>query len=355
MREPPRGAKSKAYGTGENFSLAVVLQTGKLVAMNLTKRRVLWVTCVLLITGAVLAVCFSAPKEPVYEGRRLSVWIDIANEDMDGFSPATGVAAIQSVGTNSLSWLLNEARVADSQLTYIRFWMHEKWPRSFAKPTTADERVRRANTGFAILGDAALSAVPELVKLLEHPDPKRSSTAMSTLLAVSGAADYHHEIYRMAATTLSNLNGMARSEVFSALLRLAADTNALAGRTEAVGSLSFFRDEARRSAPVLTRSLRDSESSVRVISASSLGRLAREPVAVIPELIGALDDPSIEVRRSAAWALGQFYRQAKTAVPRLLEARRDPDLEVRKVANESLDKIEPETSAAIPDLPAFKP
>ena len=309
-----------------------------------------------LLAGVFAAVFFSPPKEPVYQGRKLSEWLDVARGlNLPGVSRADAVTAVQAVGSNALPWLVHEAKAKDTWQTLIQLRLHRWWPGKFSKPATPHEQWPRACMGFAILGDAALPSIPDLVELLKHPNERRSAVGRMTLLSASGVDNHMTIIYRLKGTPASASHSRARSEVFNALLAVADDTNLMAGRRQALSGLASFQDEAKRSVPVLIRGLHDDERLVRLSSVSSLGRLAREPVAVIPELIGALDDPSVEVRRSATWALGQYYRQAKTAVPRLLAARRDPDPEVRRVANESLDKIDPETAAAIPDLPGFKP
>ena len=316
--------------------------------MNLTKRRVLWVCGALLIAGGVLAVLLSTPKEPVYQERKLSEWLEAANGSNPQIAVTSAWAAVHAMGADCLPWLLAELQAGNPSpgqrlvcealgLTLL----------------DARERKSRATTGLAMLGDAALPAIPELAGRLS--DSNRSVSARFALDAIAGGMQ-SHLVSKPAGLTngLTPASAKAHAAVLETYLAAVCGNKEWA-KGESIYALGLFSEDAARIVPAVLPCTRDNSAMVRGAAAWALGKFAREPVPVIPELIRLLDDPAAQVRRIAAYALGQYYRQAKTAVPRLLEARRDPDPEVRKIANESLDKIDPETAAAIPDLPAFKP
>ena len=355
MREREGGAKSKAYGMrgAENFSLAVVLQTGKLAAMNLTKRHLLWVGATLLFAGAVLAVLLSTPKEPVYQGRKLSAWLEAATGSNPQVAVTSAWAAVHAVGADGLPWLLAELQARDSVFRNLHIFWETEIRRSERRPLSPVQRETRARAGLAMLGDAALPAIPELAGRLS--DSNVSVSARLALDVIAGGLKSHLVSKPAGLTNIPPLaSPKAHAAVVDAYLAAVAGGKTWA-KAESLYALGMFPEDAARILPVVLPCTRDKSEMVRGAAAWVLGMFAREPVPVIPELIRLLDDPAAPVRRNAAFALGKYYRQAKTAVPRLLEARRDPDPEVRKVANESLDKIDPETAAAIPDLPLLKP
>ena len=319
--------------------------------MNLSwnKRRVLWVGGALLIAGAVLlAVLLPSAREPVYQGRRLSEWIDLANGLNPQIAQTSALASVQAIGPKGLPWLLAELQARDSRLRQSPIGQALGLARLEAR-----RRREQATMGIALLGDAALPAIPELASRLG--DSNRSVSARFALDAIANGGRFPSgNRWPQLTNVLPLASAKAHAAVLETFLEVVRGSNAWA-RTESLYALGMYSEDASRIAPVALSCVHDETPQVRKAAVWVLGRFARDPVPVIPELIRLLDDPVADVRRNAAYALGQYYRQAKTAVPRLLDARRDPDPEVRKVANESLDKIDPETAAAIPDLPGFKP
>ena len=102
--------------------------------------------------------------------------------------------------------------------------------------------------------------------------------------------------------------------------------------------------------PPLAHALRDSDNTVRIYAAGSLGYLGSEAASVVPTLIEMLHDPDPKVREAAASALKGIGPSATAAVPALTEALKDPNEGVRVVAAMALKKIGPSASAAIPAL-----
>ena len=328
----------------------MILQTEKLAAMNLKQSRVLWVCGAMLLIAGALVVAVFAPsaREPVYQGRGLGEWMDLANGLNPQIAQTTAWASVQAIGPKGLPWLLAELQARDSRLRQGPIGQALGLAR-----LAADRRRSHATMGIALLGDAALPAIPELASRLG--DSNRSVSARFALDAIARGGRFPTgNRWPQLTNVIPLTSAKAHAAVLEAFLEVVRGTNAWA-RVESLYALGMYSEDASRIAPAVLSCVRDETPQVRQAAAWVLGRLARDPVPVIPELIRLLDDPAAQVRRNAAYALGRYFRQAKTAVPRLLEARRDPDPEVRKAANESLDKIDPETAAAIPDLPGFKP
>ena len=318
--------------------------------MNLrwTKRRVLWVSGALLIVGAMLTALLSTLKEPAYQGRKLSEWLEAANGSNPQIAVTSAWAAVQAMGADGLPWLLAELQSGNMS-------PGQRLVCQALGLTVLDSSLRegRAIAGLAMLGDAALPAIPELAGRLS--DSNRSVSARGALDAIAGGMQSHLVSKPPGLTNvLTSASAKAHAAVLETYLAAVSGNHEWA-KAESLYSLGMYSEDAARIVPAVLPCTRDHSAMVRGAAARALGNLAREPVPVIPELIRLLDDPVAEVRLMAASALGRYYRQAKTAVPRLLKARGDPDPDVRKMAIESLDKIDPETAAAIPDLPGFKP
>jgi HEAT repeats len=318
-----------------------------------TKRLVLWMGAALIFAGALLALLSSTPKEPEYQGRKLSVWLEAANGSYPQIAVTSAWAAVHAVGADGLPWLLTELQARDSFLRNLHIVWERKILRSTRRPLGPEYRHVQARAGLAMIGDAALPAIPELAGRLS--DSNVSVSARFALDAIAGGLK-SHLVNKPAGWT--NVPPPASPKAHAAVVDAylaSLNGDKTWAKAESLYALGMYPEDATRILPAALRYTRDKSEMVRGAAAWVLGKFAREPVPVIPELIRLLDDPAAPVRRNAAFALGKYYRQAKTAVPRLLDARRDPDPEVRKVANESLDQIDPETAAAIPDLPAFKP
>ena len=130
--------------------------------------RIFWIAA--LFFSIVLGIRFYSlqPREPVYDGKPLSHWLDQIGSDPRHAKDALRV--VQAIGTNAIPWLLAELeteslwryranRFLDRQ-GVIRF--------RFRNP---DERRNRAPWGFFALGSEARAAIPSLAeRSRERPD-----------------------------------------------------------------------------------------------------------------------------------------------------------------------------------------
>src|ERR1051326_4571180 len=122
---------------------------------------------------AVAAFIALQPREPVYQGKRLSEWLndyqDAAQQD-GGVN--TTMKAVRAMGTNAVPFLRRALHRRDNGLDrgYRRLWPKlPAWLRDHIfKPRTEAERIRRwAPTFLRALGPAAQPAIPDLVNALE--------------------------------------------------------------------------------------------------------------------------------------------------------------------------------------------
>jgi hypothetical protein len=150
------------------------------------RRRIVWMTlaCGLVTLAAILAL---RDREPRYEGRSLSEWIDLAG-GVDPTIPEPAVAdAIRHIGTNALPWLVRWLRYEEPAWKRKGREMTGNWPRplrlGFLWESAVSDEVSHAKAvvGFKILGPAAGPAVPELAGLIRS---ENSSVAMGAMYSL---------------------------------------------------------------------------------------------------------------------------------------------------------------------------
>jgi hypothetical protein len=155
------------------------------------RRRVL----IILAAGLVLAIAvfaFWPPEpEPRYNGKKLSEWLETADKDfstidsnpfrrvreIDTSAPGEvkeAVTAVRVIGTNALPWLLKWATEDHEKWNNWVMNAGESLPRylhtyrlALSIVRNSGRKQRAAFVGFAILGQKAAPAVPELATLVE--------------------------------------------------------------------------------------------------------------------------------------------------------------------------------------------
>jgi hypothetical protein len=269
----------------------------------------------LILISAGFAAAPQGPREPVFDGKRLSVWLEAYQKTIprpeyegDPRMRARAEEAVRKVGTNAMPWLLQELSAKEAT-------RRDELPTNFY----SGKAIRRrwlAAAAFEILGPAARDAAPALIRLL---DDKQTSYTAATALGGIG------------------------EESIPVLTRALSDTHACA-RESAARVLGLFGAKAQSAVPALVRCASDRDDSVRGFATFSLGQIGQAPEVVVPVLIVNLRDPCHSARWNAACALGKFRSQAKPAVPALLEVVREDHSDVRDIAKEALHQIDPKAT-----------
>jgi len=227
---------------------------------------------------------------------------------------------------------------------------------------SADPTARtRAACELRELGSQAAPAMTRLLTLLDDGSPVDA--------AVCGERTWGHGRFRGAQETTTPGEQAASALVAIGTPAFDPLTKVLGGpawiaRTNAAWALGALGN--RRAVPHLSRTLADTEPSVRKRSAWALGALdASEAVPALVEalkdsdagvreqaawalgaigdrravdgLTGALGDSAAGVRKQAAWALGALGD--KRAVPALMKSLKDADAGVRKQSAWALGAI----------------
>jgi hypothetical protein len=280
------------------------------------QKRVQIALAALLVMLAGLMAWRGLPeREPIYQGKRLSQWLDEYNRagSMDKTEPTS--AAIRAIGTNCLPFLLAHIKHIDSPLKTKLLALLSR-QRLIKLPFYGADRYRSTSIlALSALGPLAAPLCPELLPVAQNSDT--SWWGMMALLAIGS-----NSIPTLAATCQS--------------------TNARV-RTEAVLMMSMIVSMPRPGfswgwgkAPVNGRPL------------FHLGyAVSGDDVRGIAALLGHSE---ATVRRASAEALGlytgpPYAAEAKAAVPALMQAMKDADPDVRQAAGTTLKKIDPEAAA----------
>ncbi|MDB6065656.1 MAG: putative lyase [Pedosphaera sp.] len=236
------------------------------------------------------------PREPVYEGKTLSEWLD---GDVRSPSPSSWmIAAKQSknavvqMGTNAIPWLLLRLRAKDSSPLMDKLVALAQKLHLYKVKARLPARIRRAQgeNGFLALGAEGKSAVPELIVMYEQKSLRECRESVANALGSIGPA-------------------------------------------------------AKAAVPAIVRGLSDMDEVDSNYAAKALGRIHAEPELAVPALVNCLNHHYFLLRQNAARALTRFGAEAKPAVPTFVKLLSDPDQEVKQMAKDALAKIDPEALA----------
>ena len=274
---------------------------------------------VALVSAIVWDGLRSHEREPVYQGKRLSVWLKSFDLSTPKEEADLAADAVRHIGTNALPVLLEMicSKDRDSRWESLLAWINHRQSLVHLPVQPGLARRTRAASAFHALGASAKSAVPALNQaLFNNPD----NTEASLALVVIGPE-------AMPSVMQGTTNNDPR-------IRAAA--------VRTLGGMSFDADAV---VPVLIKSLKDDSGEVRFSAAFSLGEFPQESAAIVPALTESLADRDDKVRRSALYSLGLLGREARMASPLIQHALDDPSKSVRFAAAKALKNIDPEAAA----------
>ncbi len=247
----------------------------------MTKRRKITFFFVAAVSLSAAIHFALQPRQPVYQGRTLSSWLDDLDYEVDAPKVWKASDAIKKIGSPALPQIIKLLKAEDSMYSRLGVELLTLARVKQSRFVPAWRHHWKATLAFRALGPRASPAVPELVAMLPDTEQK-----METL--------------------------------------------------EALGLIGPAAEEA---VPAIIQCLKDGSGSVRCAAAEALGRIAGHPELAVPALIKALEHPQPNTRWHAADALGAFGESAKSSVPALENILNDPSAEARTNAANSLQKI----------------
>lgn len=288
--------------------------------MNFRIRRSRLILFALLAVTIVagLLVYGSRSNEPVYRGYPLTRWVNSYEAVNGGGSQEArserAVAAINSIGTNALPWMLSAidhepSRVREHFRTHsakLPAWLSNS---SFIQRLLTDneEAASTAMRTFEILGPDAATAIPLLEQLARSTNKPNSATRAVIALGYIG---------RDAVPTITNLLADSRPAQGWAMQYC----------------LNHLGTNAAPAIPILVDLLNNTNAAIADSSVLALGKFWFAADQCVHPLVSTLTNANSTVRRSAAIALSNFGARARFALPALTNALLDADPEVRQGA-----------------------
>jgi hypothetical protein len=269
--------------------------------VGMRRKKLIGALLASLAGGLVLVSVFRAPREPVYQGKPLSLWLRTYGPSSRfgrGSHPWNEAdAAVRCMGTNTIPYLLQMLRASDSRWKLrVASWAQRQHIIR-VRFTPASARNVEASRAFIALGQTARSAVPELMKIYAERRSIASQVAVEEALTWIGPS---------AKPALP--------------LLLAAATNANATvRASALWALGALHAEPQRCVPVLIRGLGDSNEWTALSAAHSLGQFGPEAQSAIPSLVAVTN-----LSRGFGGARIQLPLEARRALEAIAPAETPP-------------------------------
>jgi hypothetical protein len=175
---------------------------------------------------AVLLVCIAAtmlePRQPSYQGRRLSDWLsDIDISDFTSPVNERPKAAVRAMGTAAVEYLVKEVTLDDHS---PRGWLAGNSVHNGPVLRSASPMVRRARAHIALIWAAsdAKAAVPALARALRAKNPDIRVRAANCLGWVASKANAD-EVKAALKAALGDPNPEVRQEAAWALKKIGAN------------------------------------------------------------------------------------------------------------------------------------
>ncbi len=144
----------------------------------------------LLLAMGLIGFSLVRPREPAYQGRPLSVWLDDLMKGHYGVEHDQAEEAIRQIGTNSIPALLNLIASEESEFdkNFRKLSAQIPFLRYQGKPVA--EHREKAKRAFAALGPLAKPAIPQLNILLNQESCSKDVVAVLDGLGPAGEAAF---------------------------------------------------------------------------------------------------------------------------------------------------------------------
>ncbi len=243
----------------------------------MTKRLGILIGVLLAVGLGLLVWLGSGPREPVYEGKPLSLWLENHTASSSANPPYGSRGwlkvndVLRQIGTNGIPTLLRMIAAKDPPKPVLKLIEFARTRQRLIpiRYHYATQRNEEARYAFELLRTNAAGAVPGLIR-----------------------------IYQAGVSASS--------------------------RSCAAQALGYIGHPAQAALPVLLKDFTNSDWRVRFDAVTAVSRIRGDPDVLIPAFTRALKDPRWEVRANAASGLYLFYGRARSAVPDLLTALNDP-------------------------------
>ncbi len=264
-----------------------------------------------------LAVGFAPGQDPdpVYEGQKVSKWIDVVQNDSSARKRALAVEALGKI------WILHKHKDAIPNVC-----------RALRVDTSAAVRAQAAVV-LAGLQDKELGSKT----LIESLGTEKESRVRKEIIS---AMSKYPEVCALGVDPLIT----SLKDPDPVVKVAAAEALALAG--------SQVKAMAKSAAPALVPLLKDKDKAVRMAAVYSLGRIQPEGASTIAETMAGMlgTEKDADMKRELIAALGLLVEKSEVVVRAIATALFDADDEVRRTAARTLGTFGSEGAIVADDL-----
>ena len=306
-----------------------------------TIRIFIFIALVLTFGGVIL---LSFPREPRYQGRSLSSWLQQCYDTplMETQRLAEAQSAVRAIGAKkSLPVLLKLVETKEDPVSTWLIGQREKLRIDFLHWRSAEDWQQLGIAGFEALDTNAAPAVAELTKLLN--DRKHAFVAVRCLVAVGPPAE------QSVSQALTNQSVQVRyfatqqfawvtenDEVYLAKMRECLKDPDGSVRFAAVQGIGLQTQAPDLAIPLLLEALRDKQDTVASWAAKFLADFGTNALRTFPDLSNAVEHGSPNTVNQALKALVAIAPDK--ALPIVFENFRSADSHRRKISVELLSQ-----------------
>jgi HEAT repeat protein len=319
-------------------------------------RRIVLVMVLVSLGAAALWVPLT--REPIYEGKSLSIWLENLNHG-DSKIGERAQAVLRAAGPEVIPHLVRALKTRNSSLRQAYMEIREMMPTFVIDriPYPKHHATYRYGAAKALgqFGPAAESAVPQLKELLKDDNEMVCWAAAETLgrigptarevtvdlLALTNSSVALTRVW--AAWALWRIDPTSHTTASTRILTGVLTENYLAGK-EAVDLLEDM-GQLRPAVTVLVEALKAPAAKTRIQAADLLERIGPGAKEAVGALTLALEDSDRHVRRYAAKALGRIGPEARSALPQLQQGLKAAEGISLKIYTEAIQKIDVGTAA----------
>lgn len=267
---------------------------------------------------AVLLVVTLRPREPNYQGKSLSEWVDLLYTT----NHTQAMNSISAIGPRAIPLLFEKARHENSSARRFYRAIWPKLPAILQKRFPAPKPVDLNFPGK--IGNALMAAgqqqVPRLISAMEDRDSRVRHAAI------------------LGITYMGSSMGVKPDAAAPVLCRLLSDPDDRV-RGSAVHALAVLGPKAKPAVPALITTLRFGTNAhivgIRAMAAWALGQVGSDARMAVPWLRQSLSDTNAGMRLRAAIALWRI-NQETNVIPLVIEQfdRNPRDIETLRTLGE---------------------